>query len=237
MALQNLCPPALIYLLFSLTQVVIDAVKGLYNTAFIKIWVAVIFTILLNYLCDLGLGIISWIIVFIPFILMTLIVAILLLMFGLDPATGKIKIADTNSPNDVINTNKSKNLGIDERERSKKQNEILKNSLLNYSADEQDVSMTTKYFLQTEDVNVHKVMVYELSNVLSNIGEQEISVYFKTNALKCAYESADLSEEEEKKKLVNCYQKIYEKINELPDDRKERVKNTMDTFIKNIQTN
>jgi len=94
MAFQNLCPPALIYLIFSITQIVIDTVKGLYNTALIKIWVAFIFTILLNYLCNLGLGIISWFIVFIPFLLMTLVVAILLLMFGLDPATGKIKILD-----------------------------------------------------------------------------------------------------------------------------------------------
>lgn len=95
MAFQNLCAPALIYLLFSITQVVIDSVKGLYNTALVKVWVAFIFTILLNYLCQLGLGIISWIIVFIPFILMTLIVAILLLMFGLDPTTGKLKIMDS----------------------------------------------------------------------------------------------------------------------------------------------
>ena len=94
MTFQNLCPPALIYLVFSITQIVIDTVKGLYNTALIKIWVAFIFTILLNYLCQLGLGIISWFIVFIPFLLMTLVVAILLLMFGLDPATGKIKILD-----------------------------------------------------------------------------------------------------------------------------------------------
>lgn len=94
MAFQNLCPPALIYLLFSITQVVIDTVKGLYNTALVKVWVAFVFTILLNYLCQLGLGIISWFIVFIPFLLMTLVVAILLLMFGLDPSTGKLKITD-----------------------------------------------------------------------------------------------------------------------------------------------
>jgi len=92
MVFTDLCPPALIYLLFSITQVVIDTVKGLYNTALIKIWVAVIFTILLNYLCQSGLGIISWLIVFVPFILMTLVVSILLLMFGLDPSTGKIKM-------------------------------------------------------------------------------------------------------------------------------------------------
>ena len=100
MVFQNLCPPALIYLLFSVTQVVIDTVKGLYNTALIKVWVALIFTILLNYLCQSGLGIISWFIVFIPFILMTLVVAILLLMFGLDPSTGKLKIKDPNKKHD-----------------------------------------------------------------------------------------------------------------------------------------
>ena len=97
MVFTDLCPPALIYLLFSITQVVIDTVKGLYNTALIKVWVAVIFTILLNYLCQSGLGIIlPWLIVFVPFILMTLVVSILLLMFGLDPSTGKIKTGKDN---------------------------------------------------------------------------------------------------------------------------------------------
>ena len=88
MAFQNLCPPALIYLIFSITQIVIDTVKGLYNTALIKIWVAFIFTILLNYLCSLGLGIISWFIVFVPFIFMTVITTTLLFAFGLDPQKG-----------------------------------------------------------------------------------------------------------------------------------------------------
>ena len=89
--LANLCPPALIYLVFSTTQIVIDTIKGFHNTAFLKIWVTFAFTVLLNFLCEKGLGIVSWIIVFIPFILMTLIISILLIMFGLDPATGKSK--------------------------------------------------------------------------------------------------------------------------------------------------
>jgi predicted membrane protein len=62
--------------------------------ALVKIFVTFIFTIVLNSLCESGLGLISWIIVFIPFILMTLVVAILLLMFGLDPATGQKKIKE-----------------------------------------------------------------------------------------------------------------------------------------------
>lgn len=92
--LQNLCPPALIYLIFSLTQIIIDIFKGLYNTAFFKFFVMIIFTILLNVLCSQGLDIISWIIVFIPFILMSIITAILLFVFGLDPYTGKLHYKD-----------------------------------------------------------------------------------------------------------------------------------------------
>jgi hypothetical protein len=101
MLFNKLCPPALLYLIFSITQIAIDSMKGLYNTALIKVWVTFIFTILLNYLCESGLGIVSWIIVFIPFILMTLIVAILLVMFGLDPTTGQLKrkSADDHNPN------------------------------------------------------------------------------------------------------------------------------------------
>ena len=86
--MKQICPPALIYLVFSITQIVIDTVKGMYTVAFIKIWVALIFAILLNFLCNRGLGIISWLIVFVPFILMSIIVTLLLVMFGLDPLTG-----------------------------------------------------------------------------------------------------------------------------------------------------
>jgi hypothetical protein len=88
----NLCAPALIYVAFSLTQIIIDTFKGLYNTAFFKMIIMIIITILLNALCQSGMGIISWIIVFIPFIFMSVIVAILLYVFGLDPATGKLNI-------------------------------------------------------------------------------------------------------------------------------------------------
>jgi predicted membrane protein len=99
MVFEKICSPALIYIIFSLTQIVIDTFNGLYNTALMKAWVAIIFTILLNYLCSIGLGVISWFIVFIPFILMSLIITILLLVFGLDPSTGKTLINMDN--NDV----------------------------------------------------------------------------------------------------------------------------------------
>lgn len=86
----ELCPPAIIYLVFSLTQIIIDTFKGLYNTAFFKFIVMIIITVLLNLLCKSGMGVVSWIIVFIPFIFMTVIVTILLYVFGLSPYTGKV---------------------------------------------------------------------------------------------------------------------------------------------------
>lgn len=86
----KLCAPSIIYLIFSMTQIIIDTVKGLYNTVFIKIIVMIMVTILLNILCERGLGVVSWIIVFIPFLLMTVVVSMILYVFGLDTATGKL---------------------------------------------------------------------------------------------------------------------------------------------------
>jgi len=92
--LDKLCPPALIYLLFSITHVVMDTANGLYNSAMVKMMVAFIFTILLNQLCVSGLSVVSWLFVFMPFILMSLIVALLLLAFGLDPRSGRVNVVE-----------------------------------------------------------------------------------------------------------------------------------------------
>ena len=106
--LDSICPPALIYLAFSLTQIIIDTFKGLYNTAFFKFIVMVTITFLLNALCQGGMSIISWIIVFIPFIFMTVIVTILLYVFGLDAATGTLNFQCSN-PSSSTCTNSSTN--------------------------------------------------------------------------------------------------------------------------------
>jgi hypothetical protein len=106
----NLCAPAIIYLIFSITQILIDTFKGLYNTAFIKIIVTIMVTLLLNILCEKGLSVVSWIIVFIPFILMTVIVSMLLYIFGLDAATGTLKYKCDGS---TSSTNCGNNITID----------------------------------------------------------------------------------------------------------------------------
>jgi len=106
---EKICAPALIYLVFSLTQIIIDTMTGLYNTALMKIVVATMVTFLLNTLCNRELTVISWLIVFIPFILMTTIVSILLYVFGLDIARGKFKRSSkpsslANSPLETIDS-------------------------------------------------------------------------------------------------------------------------------------
>ena len=76
----------------------------------------IIFTILLNILCDMGLGIISWFIVFIPFIFMTVIVTLLLFVFGLDPKKGKynynIKYPNNRNSNSNSISNELKNISL-----------------------------------------------------------------------------------------------------------------------------
>ena len=78
----KLCAPAILYVGFSLTQIIIDTFKGFYDVAFFKSIVMIVFTIVLNALCSQGLGIISWLIVFLPFIMMTYITAILMITLG-----------------------------------------------------------------------------------------------------------------------------------------------------------
>jgi hypothetical protein len=63
--------------------------KEQYSKAMIEFWISAIFTLLLNVLCQQGLGIVSWLIVSIPFILMTTIASLLLFSFKLNPATGE----------------------------------------------------------------------------------------------------------------------------------------------------
>lgn len=101
MFINNICSPAIIYLGFSITQIIIDIYKTMYNTAFLKFIVTIVFTLILNIICERGLSIISWIIVFVPFMFITVITSILLYMFGLDPFFGKLKYNVDNLDNKI----------------------------------------------------------------------------------------------------------------------------------------
>jgi c-di-AMP phosphodiesterase-like protein len=116
----QLCAPAIIYVIFSTTQILIDTLNGLFNAALMKTVVMLMVTFLLQILCTSGLNIISWIIVFIPFILMSVIVTLLLYFFGLNATTGKLNYRHnyTNYPckNEIkylIDPNRKKNIRTD----------------------------------------------------------------------------------------------------------------------------
>jgi hypothetical protein len=81
--------PSLIFLVFGTTNVILDTYRGLYNQAFVQIWITALVTFLLNVLCQHDMSFISWVFVFVPFILMSVVAALLLFVFGLDPASGK----------------------------------------------------------------------------------------------------------------------------------------------------
>ena len=64
-----LCPPALLYLLYVSIQVGLDVSLGLWVTAAIKLIGGLAGTIILDTLCGVELGIVSWAIVATPFIM------------------------------------------------------------------------------------------------------------------------------------------------------------------------
>lgn len=84
MLINNLCPPALIYAVFTITQILIDLYNYDIDVVVSKLIALVVFTYLLNILCESGLTPISWIIVFVPFIFTTLITFIVLTNMGVD---------------------------------------------------------------------------------------------------------------------------------------------------------
>jgi hypothetical protein len=105
MFLSSICAPALIYIGFSLIQIFIDIYSNKINEAFLKFIFMLIFTLIINILCDLGFVVIAWIIVFIPIIMMTIISTLLLQVFGLDPDSkdlrSKTRNARDSSNNDI----------------------------------------------------------------------------------------------------------------------------------------
>jgi len=92
--------PAILYIGFTLTHITIDLFNKLYNTAILKFVLMIIFTTMLDLLCKSGLTVLSWIIVFMPFILLTAITILLLYSLGLSPDQGFLKYEILNG-NDV----------------------------------------------------------------------------------------------------------------------------------------
>jgi ABC-type bacteriocin/lantibiotic exporter with double-glycine peptidase domain len=85
MILNYLCPPALIYVVFFMINIVIDLSEAKYKDALTQLIICSIFTCLLQIFCIANMSLISWILVFIPIMLYTYMVLIIFLVFRLDP--------------------------------------------------------------------------------------------------------------------------------------------------------
>ena len=65
MFITELCGPALVYIGFTLIQIIIDLYKNLYGNAFLKFIIMIILALVINILCNMGLTILAWFLVFI----------------------------------------------------------------------------------------------------------------------------------------------------------------------------
>lgn len=70
--IESLCPPALLYALYSSIHVGLDLSLGMYATAGIKAIMAIAGVVILDALCGVDLGIVSWAIVATPFVMVAL---------------------------------------------------------------------------------------------------------------------------------------------------------------------
>ncbi len=81
--IDSLCPPALLYLLYTTIHVGLDISLSLFASALVKIAMGIAGTVILDALCGVDLGIVSWAIVATPF-LMVAVAGSITLGLGMD---------------------------------------------------------------------------------------------------------------------------------------------------------
>jgi hypothetical protein len=74
--IEDLCPPALLYLVFLVIQLGFDASLGLWITFLVKLVLGFATVYVLDIFCGMGLGLFSWFLVAMPFIITSLATAI-----------------------------------------------------------------------------------------------------------------------------------------------------------------
>ena len=86
--IEVLCPPALLYLIYVTVQIGLDVSLGLWATAAMKLVGGLAGTIILDTLCGVELGVVSWAIVAMPFII-TAVATSISLGLGIDRMAAK----------------------------------------------------------------------------------------------------------------------------------------------------
>jgi hypothetical protein len=153
MFITGLCGPGLVYIGFSLIQIFIDIYNGVMNAAFLKFIIMIVFTLIINILCDLGFSVIAWILVFIPIIMMTIISTLLLQVFGLDSENKDLNTKKITK--DISNNTITENEILNSQEYTSNNNRIDRDNLRKTLYDNVD-----NYY----DLSYNKKHAYDLSN-------------------------------------------------------------------------
>lgn len=74
--IEDLCSPALLYLIFLVVQIGLDASLGMWITLVVKAVLGLAVVIVLDTLCGVGLSAASWFLVAVPFLITALATAI-----------------------------------------------------------------------------------------------------------------------------------------------------------------
>jgi Na+(H+)/acetate symporter ActP len=74
--IEDLCPPALLYLIFLVVQLGLDASLGMWVTFSIKVILGFATVMVLDTFCGIGLSVVSWFLVATPFLITALGTAI-----------------------------------------------------------------------------------------------------------------------------------------------------------------
>ena len=74
--IEDLCPPALLYLIFLAVQLGLDASLGMWVTLVVKTFLGLATVMVLDTLCGVELSVVSWFLVAAPFIITALATAI-----------------------------------------------------------------------------------------------------------------------------------------------------------------
>ncbi len=74
--IEDLCPPALLYLIFLVVQLGLDASLGMWATLVVKAVLGGATVIVLDTFCGIELGVVSWFLVAAPFIITAIATAI-----------------------------------------------------------------------------------------------------------------------------------------------------------------
>ena len=104
MLIDRLCSPALISLAFSIIQLILDMSQGKFKLAIAKLFICLIFTYLLNLLCEQKLTQLSWIIISLPFLFMGYISLLLVYALGFSDLNGN----DIDTPREIKDISKTK---------------------------------------------------------------------------------------------------------------------------------